>query len=152
MANHLNRQVCEAFAAQVTGLATTGARVYANNVDPLAANQLPALTITAPDETIERQSIGAPNCYVRRTLTLIVTACARATASVWNDLYQIRAEVETATLSTIPAMTLGGLVLDMTLLSTRTEISGDGDRLVGTAAMVYQILLNAREGIPDAAI
>jgi hypothetical protein len=152
MANHVRRQVREAFATQVTGLATTGARVYVNNVDPLSAGELPALLIRVDNETIERQSIGAPNVYVRRVLTLIVTACARASSAVWDSLDAICAEVEVAALGTVAAMTLGGLAVDTTLVATEIRINGEGDRLVGTADMQFQILVNAREGIPDAVI
>ena len=149
---HVRRQVREAFATQVTGLATTGARVYVNNVDPLSTGELPALLIRVDNESIERQSIGAPNVYVRRILTLMVTACARASSAVWDTLDAICAEVEVAALGTVAAMTLGGLAVDTTLVATEIRINGEGDRLVGTADMQFQILINAREGIPDAVI
>lgn len=152
MANHIRRQAREAFATLVTGLTTTGARVYTNKVDPISTDDLPALLLRVTGETIERQGIGAPNVYIRRILTLQVSALARATSAVWNTLDTICAEVEVAALGTVAATTLGGLAVDTMLAQTDITISGEGDRLVGVADMQFEILINAREGIPDAAI
>lgn len=153
MANHVRRQIRDAVAARVTGLATTGARVYVNNVDPLAVSELPAITIRNGAETVERMSIASPNPAVRRAQTLIVTANARATSAVWDTLDQICQEVEVAMLGTLDALLLGGLALDSVLVAIdEPRISGDGDRTVGSVDMQFQILVNAREGIPDAVI
>jgi hypothetical protein len=153
MANHVRRQIREAVAARLTGLTTTGARVYVNNVDPLAIGELPALTIRNGSEQIERRSIGSPNPYISRVQTLIVTANARAATAVWDTLDQIAKEVEVAMLGTLDALTLGGLALDTMLVALDDpRISGEGDRLVATMDMQFQIMVNAREGIPDAVI
>lgn len=153
MANHIRRQIRDAVAARLTGLATTGARVYVNNVDPLAATDVPALTIRNGGEQIERPGLGQPNAYVRRIQTLIVTAYARATSAPWDTLDQIAKEVEVAMLGTLDAMTLGGLALDATLVAIdEPRISGEGERLVASVDLQFQLLINAREGIPDAVI
>jgi hypothetical protein len=153
MANHVRRQIREAVAARLTGLATTGARVYVNNVDPLATTELPALTIRNGAETVERMSIASPNAVVRRAQTLIVTAYARAASAPWDTIDQICQEVEVALLGTLDALLLGGLALDTMLVAIEDpRISGDGDRLVCSADMQFQILVNARDGIPDAVI
>jgi len=153
MADHVRAQIRAAVAARVTGLTTTGARVYVNNVDPLAVGELPALTIRNGAEQIDRQSIGSPNPYTRRAQTIIVTANARATSAPWDTTDLILKEVEIAMLGTIDAITLGGLALDTMLVAIdEPRISGEGDRLVASTDMQFQVLLNAREGIPDAVI
>jgi hypothetical protein len=153
MANHVRRQIREAVAARLTGLVTTGSRVYVNNVDPLAINELPAITIRNGSEQIERRSLGQPNPYISRAQTLIVTAHARASSAVWDTIDQIAKEVEIAMLGTLDALQLGGLALDTLLVALDDpRISGEGDRLVASLDMQFQILINAREGIPDAVI
>ncbi|MEY2654030.1 MAG: hypothetical protein RLZZ524_1058, partial [Pseudomonadota bacterium] len=47
MANHLRQQIREAVAGAVTGLTTTGARVYQGRVYPLEDAQLPGLTVSS---------------------------------------------------------------------------------------------------------
>jgi len=152
MANHIRRQVRDAFATLVTGLTTTGANVFVNRVDPVATGDLPALLIATPSEQVEKASIGMPNPFVRRALTLTVTAMARASSTVWNTLDLICQEVEEAVFLDETTATLGGLCKDTALVATEISISGEGDRMVGIAAMQFEILIHAREGIPDAAV
>lgn len=153
MANHIRRQIREAVATRLTGLATTGARVYVNNVDPLAVTELPAITIRNGSESLERQSLASPNPFIRRAQTLIVTGHARTTTAVWDTLDQICLEVEVALLGSLDALILGGLALDTVLVTIEEpRLSGEGDRMVGSVDMQLQILVNAREGIPDAVI
>lgn len=153
MAKHVRQQVREAIATRLTGLTTTGSRVYVNNVDPLASGELPALTIRAGSESIERGSVGQPNPYVRRSMTIWVTANAAATSGVADTLDTISKEVEVALVGTIDALTLGGLAVDTILVAIdEPKIVGDADRLVGMVDMQFLVLVNAREGIPDAVI
>jgi hypothetical protein len=153
MANHVRRQVRDAIAVRLTGLTTTGSRVYVNNVDPLAVAELPALTIRNGAEQIDRQSLGSPNPYVRRAQTVIVSAHVRAASAPADTIDEIAKEVEVAMCGTIDAITLGGLAVDTMLVAIdEPRISGDGERIVASADMQFQVLLNAREGIPDAVI
>jgi len=153
MAFHIRRQVREAVAARLTGLTTTGSRVYVNNVDPLAIGELPALMIRNGPEQIERMSLGQPNVYIRRAQMVLVTAVARATAAPANTIDQIVAEVEVAMLGTQDALLLGGLAVDVMLVALdEPRISGEGDKIVASVDLQFQVLVNAREGIPDAVI
>ena len=150
---HIRKQVRDAVRDRLMNLPTTGARVYVNNVDPLAVHELPSLTIRAGSESVEVQSIGQPNAYTRRTMTVIVTANVRATSAVDDTLDSILEEVEPALLYDQADKQLDGLAVDVTLVAVdEPRISGDGDRLVGTVDMQFQVLVNAREGIPGAAI
>lgn len=151
MANHLRRQIREAVAAKVTGLATTGANVFSYRVDPLAVSSLPALVVTCEEDSAQRLEIGAPNTHTRRVLTIMINAIARATATVENDLDQICAEVESATMGTIDDLTLGGLAIDCYLVRTALRVSGEAEQLVGVAEMQFEVVTNLREGLPTAA-
>jgi hypothetical protein len=152
MATHIRKQTRDAFATLVTGLTTTGARVFVNRVDPVATGDLPALVIATPSEQIERLSIGMPNPLIQRALTLTVMAMARANATVWDTLDLICQEVEEAVFDSETTATLSGLAKAMNLVATEITISGEGDRMVGTAMMQFEILVSVREGIPDTPI
>ena len=153
MANHLRRQIRDAIAARVTGLATTGARVYVNNVDPLGVAELPGLTVRNGGEMIERKTLTAPNPIIGRTMTIWITAVDKAATGVPDSLDQMCQEVEIALLGAIDAMLLGGLAKDTTLIAVdEPKIAGDGDKIVGSVDMQFQVLVLAQEGIPDAAL
>ena len=84
---------------------------------------------------------------------VLVTAVARATAAPANTIDQIVAEVEVAMLGTQDALLLGGLAVDVMLVALdEPRISGEGDKIVASVDMQFQVLVNAREGIPDAVI
>lgn len=153
MADHIRRQVRDAVVTRVTGLATTGTRVFKHRVDPLEASDCPALLVRNGAENIGRASIAAPNPVQRRLQTVYISPHVRASSAVDDALDQVAKEVEVAMLASIDAITLGGLAIDCTLIAIdEPRISGEGDRLVAAMDMQFQILINAREGIPDAVI
>lgn len=153
MAYHMRRQVRDAFKTRLTGLVTTGARVYVNNVDPFAAHELPALSIRNGSDLVERVAVGSPNTLTRRTQTIVVTVSVKATATPWDTMDESIKEVEQAMLGDVSDLTLDGLVNDVMLVGIDDpRISGEADRLVAAADMQFQVLLHAREGIPDAAL
>lgn len=148
MAYHIRRQIRTALATALTGLTTTGTRVYPYRVDPLPAGSLPALTVAVVADGVERMEIAQP-AFTRRTLIAEVRAVASATSAVENTLDGICAEVETAL---AVDLTLGGLTIDVQLLRTTLDIDGSGEATVGVATMELQILANVREGSPTAAL
>lgn len=95
MANHAHRQIREAVATALTGLTSTGSRVYPNRLYPIADGDLPALRVFVDNEESNAQSIHQP--YLQeRTLRLQVEGCAKANAALDSTLDQISKEVETA--------------------------------------------------------
>lgn len=149
---HVRKQVRDAVIARVTGLTTTASRVYASRVDPLSSAQVPALTIRNGAEIVQRASLGSPNPYVRRTQSVVIGVHATGD-DVWDTIDVICAEVEVAMLGSQTAVTLGGLAIDTELQGIDApRVSGEGATLVASVEMMFQVLLNAREGIPDAVI
>ncbi|MBK7592227.1 MAG: hypothetical protein IPI27_13400 [Betaproteobacteria bacterium] len=103
MANHVRRQIREAVATAVTGLTTTGTRVFQSRVYPLEATDLPALLIATLSETSEPVTIHGPR-ELMRVLSVQVWH-HKATADLDDALDLICKEVEIALASD---MTLGG--------------------------------------------
>jgi hypothetical protein len=145
MANHLRQQIREAAAALLTGLTTTGPRVYPSRVYPLAEGQLPALRIYATEESAAMLTIHAPKLLERR-LTLVVECCAKAGADLDDVLDTMAKEVETA-LGNAP--TLSSKAKDSVLTSTEIELIGDGDQPLGVARLSFEVMYATAANAPD---
>ena len=92
---HLRKQIRDNVVTALTGLSTTGSRVYARRVYPMAAANLPGLCVYAKSEEVETTTIKRPRTQVR-TLTLSVEGFAVATSGLDNTLDAISLEVEEA--------------------------------------------------------
>jgi len=88
---HARQTIREATAALVTGLASTGARVFQSRMVPQAS--LPCLLVTTNDEEIES---GAFEKQLDRRLSIRVEGVDKAGATLDDRLDTIAAEVETA--------------------------------------------------------
>lgn len=149
MANHLRRQIREAVATAITGLATTGARVFPSRVYPLETEgDLPGLLVFTLAEASSRSTLPAPG-LMQRTVRLQVVAVAEATADLDAALDQICKEVEIAL--AMPCAALAGIAKTITLTSTDVELRGTSSRPVGQAAMTYEVVYMAAENAPDVA-
>ena len=91
---HAHTIIRNAVAAALTGLATTGARVYPNRIYPMDAASLPGLRIYMDADTVQTETVHTP-VMQSHDLTLQVECCARAAADLDDTLDQIALEVET---------------------------------------------------------
>lgn len=149
MANHLRRQIREAIGSAVTGLATTGARVFQSRVYPLQDAELPGLLIASESEVSIGETLGAPRLLMR-TLRMQVAAIAKATADLDDTLDQIAKEVEIAL--AMPCAALAGIAKTITLASTEIELEGTADQPKGRATLTYEVTYLAAENAPDTAL
>jgi hypothetical protein len=148
MANHLRRQIREAIATAVTGLTTTGSRVYQSRVYPLRPDNLPALRVMTQSESVATATLPAPRLLERR-LRVDVEAVAQAAADLDDTLDGICKEVEIAL--AMPLGALGALVKTITLQSVDITLVSEADQPVGVAAMAYEAVYMAAENAPDVA-
>lgn len=88
---HARQTIREAAATLLTGLTTTGSRVFQSRMVP--QETLPCLLVTTNDEEI---SPGAFEKQLDRRLTITVIGVAKATSNVDDTLDTIAAEVEAA--------------------------------------------------------
>lgn len=146
---HVRRQIREAIAAAVTGLATTGARVFLSRVYPLQSTDLPALIVRAQYEISAPTTLGLPRLY-ERTLRIVIDGYAKATADLDDTLDQICAEVEIAL--AMPVAALGDLAKTITLVGTELELTGEGDQPVGRVSLSFDVFYVTAEDAPDSAI
>lgn len=89
--SHSRTQLREQMASLLTGLATTGARVYQSRMRP--ADGLPCLLVTTNDEDITPGNIHG---WYERRVSLQVRGFAKGGTTLDDTLDQIALEVETA--------------------------------------------------------
>lgn len=147
MADHLHKQIRAALVSKLTGLATSGARVYANRLYPMDSANLPGLRIYADSEDAEVLTVH-PTPIQRRVLTLSVEACARAASGLDDSLDLMSKEVETAL--------AGGITVgSRTLYPTYTGMSYQdeaGDVPAGVKRMQFSLEFEAAANAPDTLI
>lgn len=147
MADHLHKQIRDAVKTALTGLTTSGARVYANRLQPMQDANLPGLRIYLDDEKAGQQTIHAPAVQERR-LTLAVDACAKAVSGLDDTLDLMSKEVEIALAAGI---TLAGKNLEITY----TGMTFDDellDKPVGVKRMRFTVSFYALNNAPDVLI
>jgi hypothetical protein len=144
MANHLHKQIRDAIVTALTGLTTTGARVYANRLMPLPDATQPALLITLDDETASPLTLGA-NPICERELRLSVAAVVKATSALDDTLDQISKEVEVALAN---GVTLSGRRLDFTYTGMSFD-DEQSDKPVGIKRMSFTVPFTAAANAPD---
>lgn len=144
MANHLHTQIRSAVVTALTGLATSGSRVYANRLMPLPDALSPTLNVTLDEERAEAATMHSPR-MVDRELTVVVTAAAKATAALDDTLDQMGKEVEVALAGGI---TVAGRVLDVFYTGMSFE-DEQGDKPVGARRMTFSIPFTAMSNAPD---
>jgi len=100
---HARKQIRDALVTRVTGLATTGARVYAHRYHEFNDDELPGLRVYAESEEKLGEHLGGRQ---QRRIVFVIEACAKVLTTLEDTLDQIALEVEVA----IGAeQTLGGL-------------------------------------------
>lgn len=147
MADHLHKQIRSAIVTALTGLTTSGARVYANRLMPLPDGTSPSLLITLDDERATGLTVHRPQAQ-DRTLTLSVAAVVKASSGIDATLDLMSKEVETALSAGI---TLSGRVLDVFYTGMNFE-DAQSDKPVGIKRMSFSIPFTAMSNAPDVLI
>ncbi len=143
MADHARKQIRDAVVTALTGLTTTGSRVYASRVYPMGSANLPGLCIYTVEEDIEEATGPRPRT-LSRILDVAIEIYAKDNAALDDTIDKICAEVETALGNTKPAS-----VKDLVLSSANTRYDGEGDQPHGVARMVFDAYYQTKEDAPN---
>ena len=146
MADHVRKQLREAMATVVTGLTTTGARVFQSRFYPLQTNELPCLIITTDGDQVENLSIHRPVAQKRET-NIRIDAYARANADLDDTLDLICKEVEIAIAGSSNAIVKGSMYN-----GCRIDVEVLGDQPVGKVSMLFSNDLYTDSSAPDVLI
>lgn len=141
---HVRQQLRDAIVTALTGLATTGARVYTARVYPAQDSELPHLEINTVDEQADQIGLHAPG-ITERQVSIEITARARGISGLANTLDDISAEVETVLSG---AITVSGELVPLAYQGASIQFSGDADQPIGSAALRYQATLYTASNAP----
>lgn len=148
MANHVRQQIREAFATQITGLTTTGNRVFQSRFYNLDSGELPAAIVYTKNETIEPSTIGA-NRVLNRTLSLTVEIYISSSSNADDTADTICKEIETAIAAD---NTISGLAKDCYLEEIELDLNGEGEKPVIVGLLTFNVNYHTREQSPDSAL
>ena len=137
--SHARQQIREACAALVTGLTTTGSRVFQSRMRPQASASLPCLLVTTNDEEITPGTIGT---IYERSLLLSIRGFAMGSATLDDTLDQIAVEVETAMAAYYRA----------TLTAIEIDFDDEIEKPVGSVDLRYRVMYHTAAGTPGTLI
>ena len=135
MADHVREQIRSRIVTNVTGLGTTGSRVFESRIYPLESSELPGLLVYTLSESSEPIRIG-PNRLIQRNLNLVVQAYCEQNSDFDGTIDDICKEVETALASD---RTVNGLAKDLFITSTEISFSSEGAKAIGYATMLFEV-------------
>lgn len=150
MPNHVRRQIRDAVEALVTGLPSTGSRVYSGRARPLGKDHGDCLLVYTTDESSDRETIGQNPLLSRIVNVAIEGRVSRSSSEAAEDaLDQIAAEVEPVMAGAAPR--LGGLAREMLLIATRLLVAASGERHEGEIRLLYRVTYATRAATPTVA-
>jgi hypothetical protein len=142
--SHARKAIRDNIVSVLTGLSTTGARVYQSRVYPLDKSKLPGLCIYTKSEQSAVQTMG-PNRTVQRVLSVSVEAYVRGVTGYDNSLDDICKEVEVALLAD---RTRAGLAKDTQITGFSADYSGEGEQPVATGVISVDVTYHTKEFTP----
>lgn len=155
---HVREQLAVAVVARLTGLTTTGARVYRQRPQEYAlqpVTELPALRVFLLGDQASASGIGVP--FYERIASLRIDGVAKVslgTTAGTNPLDTllnlIASEVETA-LATEIEFAVGKTTL-LLYRGTTVDDSAAGDQPVGVVAMTWDAVIYTNHGAPDVSL
>ena len=148
MADHLRQQIVDAVVTTVTGLTTTGSRVFKERVYALEATNLPGILVEDGDERLDTTTLSAPRTLVRE-MRINVLGVAGSITTLGATLNQIAQEVEIA--MAMPVAALAGKAKASSLATISKSMSGDGSQPLGTITLAYDVVYFTAENSPDVA-
>lgn len=145
MPKHVRQQIIEAAVLALTGLESTGARVYESREREIPVADLPALLVYGRPEQSAPMTMGGPNRKMERQLTLAVEGLTATTADSDAGVNQLALEVERA-LCNDP--TLGGVCRDLFLSSTDPNARAESELRTGRIQMNFTVTYHTRASNP----
>lgn len=144
---HAHTQIREAVVTALTGLTTTGSRVFPNRLYSLAAADLPGLRVFTDEDAVEAETIHTPHVQ-SHTLSVLVECCGKASNGLDDTCDQISLEVEKAL---APGLTVGGVVLYPTLTALRYQ-DEPGVSAVGVKQLEFSVTYSVLNNAPETLI
>ena len=143
--SHVREQLRKAVVTAVTGLTTTGSRVFSSRVDPITPSDCPCLIVTSTGDNVNPESVMSG--YMQRRETRIqIDAYVNGVTGFDDELDDICLEVETAI-----ASSSSSLVKGLYYQGVRIEFDR-GEQSIGRGSMVFIKDLFTEATAPQTAI
>lgn len=143
--SHARQQIRDAAISALTGLTTTGSRVFGSRLYALKDSDLPALLVNTDEESIEALTISSPAIQTRE-LSLLVRGVAQATASLDDTLDTIAAEVETVMGAAAP---LGSIARVVGIDRITTDMAAELEKPVGVITLHFSVVYSTVANAPQ---
>lgn len=146
MALHAQQQIFNALQSLLAaGGTVAGVRVFLDRVDPLQADELPAIIIEeANGESAEIKQLDGTQ---RRESIVNIYCCLVASTAAATDCRAFGLEVEKLVAASAALRTLCQYGLSIT--ESRTITNGEGDRLLATRLQTWQLAYRVHPTNPD---
>ena len=148
MADHIRQQIRERVATTLTGLTTTGSRVYQSRVYPMAETNMPGILIYSTSEDSEIDVMGSTGT-LNRLLNLTVEGYVKSTTEFDDKIDDICKEIETAMAGD---QTVNGMAKNSFLAGTEINYSGEGEQPIGVVTLNYVVQYRTATNAPDVAV
>lgn len=146
MADLVRKQIRDRVVTVLTGLTTTGARVFPFRMKPWNNADLPGLAIYTQQESNEIDSLSYPRRKLHE-LDLIVEVALKANNAAEDTIDLICKEILIA-MEADP--TLNNLSKDCFLVNTEIEFSPESEKETLNAKLNFRVFYSTREAVPDA--
>lgn len=152
MALHLRDQIIAGLVSALTGLTTTGARVYADrdtDGEPLGDDMLPGLVILSADQADEPLTLSIPRTIAASFDVDVVAHVKAASNSAARLLANLVAKEVAAALGAQPLLaSLGALI---TPSQSPPEWEGGAELPTGRLTLRYRVRYHYKENAADVA-
>ena len=147
MADHLRKQIRDAAVTALTGLTTSGARVFENRTHELQDVNLPGLRIYTNDGASKVGSSGVKRIR-ERSVELVVECCSKKSSGMDDELDAMIKEVEVA------LDAVGAIPAAKSVDPGREEIDmgGEAEKEIGVARLTFVVTYQTARGAPDVAL
>jgi hypothetical protein len=144
---HVRKQIRDWLAANLTGSASAGERVYDQRALPLAKQGVPALLFSIQGEQVSEQDFEHTQ---QRIETLRVMAVVKGDSASAGDTLDTLGVFVEGRFSSNP--TLGGIVKRYEYQGADFAFAGDGEKTLCTMAMRFVLQLFTERADPETAI
>jgi hypothetical protein len=146
MPAHVRAQIRAKIVEALQGLPTTGANVFPGRTRPLGDAHAPTLLVYVTTEQSDNDAMGG---VLGRILNVVVEGRVIMADVPDDTLDTIAKEVEPAM---VARPLLGGLVKEVTLISTAIQTQAPGQSHAGEVVMKFRVQYRTLETAPDTAI
>ncbi|WP_294344693.1 hypothetical protein [Prosthecochloris sp.] len=147
---HVRTQIRDRVITTLSGLTTTGSRVYRSRVYPMSSATMPGICVYCMDEKGQDETED----LLTKSVSVVVDGYVSGD-DFDDDVDTIQAEVETALYGDYNSSTdrfFNGLVLDLSFTAADSKYNGEAKIKHGIIRMVFTALYLINRGAPETAL